>query len=89
MLFLISSLNACGQTNSGQRAEIKAQIAAVQAAPALPGDCKEQERSGVKTGDKLDVALLKTDAALSRANARVTRCADWYINTRGAVDETN
>lgn len=50
--------------------------------PAAPADCKKLERSGVRVGDRLDVALLKTDQALGRANSRVTRCWEWYQRTR-------
>ncbi|PVB61596.1 hypothetical protein DCO57_10415 [Labrenzia sp. 011] len=46
--------------------------------PDYPHDCRKQERSGVRTGEPLDVALLRTDRALHRANARVLRCAGWY-----------
>lgn len=46
--------------------------------PALPDDCRKQERSGVRPGDPLDTALIRTDRALGRANARVTRCAGWH-----------
>lgn len=50
--------------------------------PMLPIDCKRLERSGVAEGDRLDVALVKTDKALTRANGRVGRCADWHANLR-------
>ncbi|MFC6488043.1 hypothetical protein [Nitratireductor sp. GCM10026969] len=46
--------------------------------PDQPADCRVREHSGVIVGDRLDVALIKTDRALGRANARVIRCADWY-----------
>ena len=52
--------------------------------PPIPADCKKLERSGVKAGDRLDVALLKTDQALGRSNNRVSRCAKWYEDVRGA-----
>lgn len=42
--------------------------------PSLPGDCAVTERSGVAEGDRLDIALVKTDHALLRANQRVSRC---------------
>lgn len=45
--------------------------------PAKPKDCRRIERSGVVLGDRLDVALIKTDQALGRANARIVRCAAW------------
>ncbi|WP_286182999.1 hypothetical protein [Labrenzia sp. R4_1] len=50
--------------------------------PALPHDCRRQERSGVQEGEPLDVALIKTDQALGRANARVRRCAAWHDEFR-------
>lgn len=50
--------------------------------PLLPADCRKQERSGVHDGDRLDVALVKTDQALGRANARVRRCAAWHDGLR-------
>ncbi|WP_306147266.1 MULTISPECIES: hypothetical protein [unclassified Roseibium] len=46
--------------------------------PALPADCRRLERSGVREGEPMDVALIKTDQALGRANARVRRCAAWH-----------
>lgn len=46
--------------------------------PPLPEDCRRQERSGVRLGERLDVALIRTDQALGRANARAARCAAWY-----------
>jgi hypothetical protein len=51
---------------------------AEQVLPDLPADCRRQSRSGVQAGDRLDVAVLKTDAALDRQNARTLRCAEWY-----------
>ncbi len=58
-------------------------IAATSGLPELPPDCRLAERSGVDEGDRLDVALVKTDAALGRANARVGRCARWYADLDG------
>lgn len=48
----------------------------------LPEDCRRRERSGVSEGERLDAALLRTDAALGRANARIARCADWHEHYR-------
>jgi hypothetical protein len=53
-------------------------IEAARRLPELPPDCRRREGSGVAIGDRLDVALLKTDRALGRANDRVTRCAAWF-----------
>ena len=46
--------------------------------PDYPDDCRKTSRSGVRSGERLDVALLRTDQALSRQNARTKRCAAWY-----------
>ena len=46
--------------------------------PKLPSDCSQREKSGVKVKDRQDVALLKTDRALGKANDRVIRCSSWY-----------
>lgn len=54
------------------------QALAIRSHPALPADCRIREQSGVKAGDRLDIALLKSERALGRANARVERCADFY-----------
>jgi hypothetical protein len=53
--------------------------------PGLPNDCRRRERSGVQFGDPLDVALLKTDQALGRANSRVARCANWHDTFRQSL----
>ncbi len=49
----------------------------------MPIACSLTVRSGVQAGDRQDVALLKTDAALGRANAEKLECtalADRKIN---------
>lgn len=46
--------------------------------PAQPAECGRAIRSGVKAGDRLDTAAIKTDIALGSANARGKRCAEWY-----------
>ncbi|WP_202306361.1 hypothetical protein [Mesorhizobium sp. L-8-10] len=50
--------------------------------PDIPADCRRTEAGGVSLGDRLDVALVKTDRALGRANARVLRCAAWHDDYR-------
>lgn len=52
--------------------------AATKLLPIYPEDCRKRERSGVRSGEPLDVALLRADQALGRANARVARCGRWY-----------
>lgn len=64
-------------------------IAAEASWPQLPDDCRKHERSGVRIGDPLDTALLRTDQALGRANARIRRCAGWHDRVqRGAREDT-
>lgn len=61
-------------------------LAAGRSMPGLPGDCRRRERSGVRAGDPLDTALIKTDQALGRANARVKRCAEWHDEILSGVE---
>ncbi len=51
--------------------------------PPWPGRCRQQERSGVRKGERLDAALVKTDAALGRANTKIAACAGWYDGIAG------
>lgn len=60
------------------RADVVDLALAVHSIPDLPADCRKKEASGIKTGDRMDVALLKSERALGRANARVERCAEFY-----------
>ena len=66
----------------GETGATETVIAQTAAMPPLPPDCRKRERSGVVAGDRIDVALIKTDTALTAANNRVTRCAAWYDETR-------
>lgn len=52
--------------------------------PPLPEDCRRHERTGVKRGDRLDVATLKGDQAVGRGNDRIDRCAAWFDDQRKA-----
>ncbi len=53
--------------------------------PALPSACRAKIRSGVQIGDRLDVALRKTDNALARQHTRVDGCAAWFDELRDAL----
>lgn len=53
--------------------------------PEYPDACRRTHRSGVKSGDRLDAALVKTDRALSRANGQIRECAGWYDEFREGV----
>lgn len=50
--------------------------------PEYPEACRRTHRSGVRGGDRLDAALVKTDRALSRANGQIRECATWYDEYR-------
>ena len=73
-------LTACEGIDArlGAAATAQGELEATRLLPDLPPDCRQISRSGVQRGDRLDTALLKTDAALARQNARTGRCADWY-----------
>ena len=74
-------LTACGQTDIARiqaAGEAVGKVRAEQVLPDLPEDCRRLSYSGVREGDRLDVAVLKADGALARQNARTARCADWY-----------
>lgn len=78
-------LVACGQTDR-ERIDAAAQsVGETRAAvvwPNFPVDCRRLSRSGILPGDRLDVAVLKADGALSVQNARTQRCAAWYDQQR-------
>lgn len=87
-MFLISCatadqerLNQAARTTA-EAGQVETAIAQTTQLPSQPDDCDNMERSGVTDGDRLDVALVKTDRALSRANSRVARCAAWYEDLR-------
>lgn len=81
-------LSACGQTDGARiqaAGEAVGEARAEQVLPDLPDDCRRLSYSGVRAGDRLDVAVLKTDAALARQNARTSRCADWYDQLKAGL----
>lgn len=53
--------------------------------PEYPDACRRTHRSGVRDGDRLDAALLKTDRALSRANGQIGECARWYDEVKKGI----
>jgi hypothetical protein len=63
-------------------ASLTDQARAAEALPEFPADCRRREASGVVEGDRLDVALVKAERALSRQNARSGRCAGFYDDVR-------
>lgn len=56
--------------------------------PDQPADCRKREAAGIGPGDRLDVAVVKYDAALGRANARAIRCAEWHDDLKAARNRT-
>ncbi|CTQ53527.1 hypothetical protein LP7551_02051 [Roseibium album] len=82
LMLLLTSLFLAGCQTANERARAAGErigdAAAASAFPDLPNDCRRQERSGVRLGEPLDLALIRTDQALGRANARVRRCAKWH-----------
>ena len=79
---------ACGQTDLERVQSAGGAIGLARAdrvLPDLPSDCRLFARGGVREGDRLDVALLKVDSALSRQNARTARCADWYDQIQAGI----
>lgn len=54
--------------------------------PQYPADCIKPETAIVRVGNRLDVALVATDAALDRANAKAITCSRWYDKVRQAHD---
>jgi hypothetical protein len=73
-------LSACATNDERLRtaAALSAQVEVTKELPGYPEDCRRKEASGVRVGEPLDVALIRTDQALGRANARVMRCGRWY-----------
>lgn len=76
MIFLAACAGIDNRLDAASTAQ--GELEATKQLPNLPPDCRQTSRSGVQRGDRLDTALLKTDAALARQNARTGRCADWY-----------
>jgi hypothetical protein len=72
-------LTACATVDDRLRdaATQAGQAEASKELPGYPDDCRRKETSGVRVGEPLDVALIRTDQALGRANARVRRCGQW------------
>lgn len=97
MLALSTALLSSGCASHGERlgaakseiarADLVDQALSAHQLPDLPADCRVKEVSGVKEGDRLDVALLKSERALGRANARVERCAEFYDSIQDRPNE--
>ena len=100
LLPISMSLTGCGTDRAlkraseaaGKAAEASATSRALEVAqeasraplPPLPSYCRESERTGVQEADGADIALVKSDRAVGRANARTEACARWYDKTAEA-----
>jgi hypothetical protein len=97
---MIVSLSGCAANETLRKAEIeksnanaafdalivaKDELNQAKQFPEQPPDCKKNEKSGVKLNDRLDAAVIKYDRALSAANARSSRCSEWYDATRNGI----
>ncbi len=80
-------LSACATNDERLRtaASLSAHVEASKELPGYPEDCRRKEASGVRLGEPLDVALIRTDQALGRANARVLRCSRWYDEIQNGI----
>lgn len=83
-LSMIGFLSACAGTEArlDAAAETQGQLEATRTLPDWPERCRQIIRSGVRSGDRLDVAVLKTDAALVRQQELARVCARWYDELR-------
>ena len=90
-LLTAASLSGCAASSQsrlnkaarvGAEAGLVGQALEARQFPTYPDDCRRWQPSGVREGERLDAALLKTDQALTQANLRVRRCADWYDGLR-------
>lgn len=74
-------LVACAQTESARIDAAAQSVGGVRASetwPEYPAECRRVSRAGLQEGDRLDVAVLKLDAALTQQNERAQWCAAWY-----------
>lgn len=69
------------QALEAARASAKADL------PPMPAECRRTERVEVKAGDRLDVVVVRYDAALTRVNGRIEHCGAWYDGQRRARNE--
>jgi hypothetical protein len=54
------------------------EVNAAQNIPDYPEDCRIVLAQVLITGERLDIALLRTSGLLKAQNNRINRCADWY-----------
>lgn len=72
----------------GRASTSQGELEATQNLPELPAECRRLIRSGVRPNDRLDTALLRTDAALSQQHSLTRNCAAWYDELREEFSPT-
>jgi hypothetical protein len=87
VLLIATFLTACNTTEQQalDAADKAGALEAGKTLPEYPADCRKKSYSGVRDGDRLDTAVIKTDRALGRQHARTDRCAEWYDTIRAAT----
>ena len=90
VLLMVMLLGACATTEEQalEAATDAGELAAGNTLPDYPEDCRRISRSGVRAEDRLDVALISTDQALGKQNARTQRCAAWYDKIRSEIQKS-
>lgn len=87
---MLLALTGCQNTDQRMNAAaaIQGQIRASVQLPDLPADCRKQEaHAAIPAGAELDAVLVRERGALRRSNARVTRCAGFYDQTKSNFGE--
>lgn len=56
--------------------------------PSGPAECGLRVRSSVVKGDRIDVAALKLDQALTKANGRIIACHAYWQKIKASREET-
>ena len=90
VLLMTGFLSACAgiEARLDAASEAQGQLEASRNLPEWPERCRQIIRSGVRDGDRLDVALLKTDAALVRQQELARVCSRWYDELREGFGDT-
>lgn len=81
---ITATLTSCNTTERlNKAATAQGKIQASVTLPDLPSDCRSLEaHASLKEGDELRSVLVRERSALGKANARVTRCAAFYSDTK-------
>ena len=90
VLLIVLFLTGCATANrqATDAARAAGELEATKRLPEYPADCRRTSRSGVRSAERLDVALIRTDQALTQQNARTRRCAQWYDGVKKEFEGT-